>query len=733
MTTTLKRISVGIVGNQPGLVQMDTNNTTAQCLVPGFINNAQLSSEVKVSPKDFIFTSALDGNSILVPVFGTNGVITLQDIASDVIPPAGFTFQNTWFVAKGGLDTNVGTNMDDPKLTLQGAINAAQLTPAVTGVRKLIVVMDGGTYSNSAGINQLNVDIYAPMAVLANTTFSMSASATTADIGLSGNSLTFGKWLNVTYTDITVAAPTIYNTVTLKVGTVLNSNIHLGTRSCEMIFDVWDFATGIIDSAVNNTNLITYYSFAIDNALTSSGQDSLANITLATWIRVNGFVGETSLQSGSSFIANGSVDLDLKYINSVVVATPVGNINYNISPAFNAQSAIGWETLAVRNGGTGNIRLTTTDGGVNIVSVPNNPETAGDGGWMTIKKIGTNTWFAGGDIQNANFSSAVINIYVSALIGSDVTGDGTLQNPFASFTAAIASAGAPATSTNIVGLDDEFYDENVVIAQPNINIIAPTASLFTSAGDALTISTSGVLHTVSFLQISDSAGNTIVMSGNSTVIANVDFVSGNDISVNDGTLYIRSDSLQVPLTIVGIGTINGLSMTATGVQTPGTGLINVLTPVGTSDSFAILGALVADGLAYPTVDGAAGQSVVTNGAGVLSFATVTGGGIVYTPIAGITQLATPNSAWINDNAALTTVTLPAVMTEGAVVAIQGKGVGGWVLQANAGQTIHYFGVNTSVAGSLSATARYDTVQVVALSANTEWSVTFAGGAGLVVA
>jgi hypothetical protein len=47
--------------------------------------------------------------------------------------------------------------------------------------------------------------------------------------------------------------------------------------------------------------------------------------------------------------------------------------------------------------------------------------------------------------------------------------------------------------------------------------------------------------------------------------------------------------------------------------------------VDTSQNVVVVGILTAKGLTYPTVDGTSGQAIVTNGAGTLSFTSITGG------------------------------------------------------------------------------------------------------------
>ena len=71
------------------------------------------------------------------------------------------------------------------------------------------------------------------------------------------------------------------------------------------------------------------------------------------------------------------------------------------------------------------------------------------------------------------------------------------------------------------------------------------------------------------------------------------------------------------------------------------------------------------GLTYPTADGTAGQTLVTNGAGVLAFATAASLAVVV--VSGTTQAAVANTQYVLTNVAAATVTLPASPTSGDTV------------------------------------------------------------------
>lgn len=130
---------------------------------------------------------------------------------------------------------------------------------------------------------------------------------------------------------------------------------------------------------------------------------------------------------------------------------------------------------------------------------------------------------------------------------------------------------------------------------------------------------------------------------------------------------------------------------------------------------------------------AASSSTFWRGDGTWAAAPGTGVGLTWNNVAGTSANAAINNAYVIGNAGQTTITLPAICSLGDVVAVQGKGAAGWILLANAGQTIHFGSSATSVAGSLTSTNLWDCVEVVCVTANTTWAVRFAVSSGLTIA
>ncbi len=109
------------------------------------------------------------------------------------------------------------------------------------------------------------------------------------------------------------------------------------------------------------------------------------------------------------------------------------------------------------------------------------------------------------------------------------------------------------------------------------------------------------------------------------------------------------------------------------------------------------------------------------------------GGINWNNISGTTQAAAVNNGYIVGNASQTTITLPATAALGSVIAVQGKGAGGWILAANTGQTIQVGSTATSTAGTITSANQWDAIEVVCVTANTTWATRFVLSLGVTTA
>lgn len=114
---------------------------------------------------------------------------------------------------------------------------------------------------------------------------------------------------------------------------------------------------------------------------------------------------------------------------------------------------------------------------------------------------------------------------------------------------------------------------------------------------------------------------------------------------------------------------------------------------------------------------------IANGAGTITISG-TGSGLSWTDVTGTSQAIAVNNGYTANNVGLVTLTLPATAVYGSVMAVIGKGAGGWKIAQNSGQTIHFGASNTTsgTGGSLASTKQYDTVFVLCTVANTDFTV-----------
>lgn len=114
---------------------------------------------------------------------------------------------------------------------------------------------------------------------------------------------------------------------------------------------------------------------------------------------------------------------------------------------------------------------------------------------------------------------------------------------------------------------------------------------------------------------------------------------------------------------------------------------------------------------------------ITNGAGTITI-NAAGSALTWTDVTGTTQAMAVNNGYTANNAGLVTLTLPATAVYGSVMAVVGKGAGGWKIAQNSGQTIHFGISNTTsgASGSLASTNQYDVVWLLCTVANTDFTV-----------
>ncbi len=107
----------------------------------------------------------------------------------------------------------------------------------------------------------------------------------------------------------------------------------------------------------------------------------------------------------------------------------------------------------------------------------------------------------------------------------------------------------------------------------------------------------------------------------------------------------------------------------------------------------------------------------------------TGMGMTWVDVTGITQAMVINTGYVADNSGQVTLTLPATCAFGKVIAVVGRGAGGWKIAQNSGQQI-ICGPNATtvgITGSVTSTNNRDAIFLLCTSANTEFTRTFFDG------
>lgn len=102
-----------------------------------------------------------------------------------------------------------------------------------------------------------------------------------------------------------------------------------------------------------------------------------------------------------------------------------------------------------------------------------------------------------------------------------------------------------------------------------------------------------------------------------------------------------------------------------------------------------------------------------------------GGGITWVEVVGTTQAMDVDTGYVANNAGLVTLTLPDTAAFGSIVRVVGKGAGGWLIAQNAAEFIRWDEASvttTGVGGSLASTDNFDAVELVCMTADTEWVV-----------
>jgi len=135
-----------------------------------------------------------------------------------------------------------------------------------------------------------------------------------------------------------------------------------------------------------------------------------------------------------------------------------------------------------------------------------------------------------------------IEVYVSKLIGDDITGTGSYSNPFQTLTRAQTLINSLSHDSTLIIMDDQLYDEQLNFTSGfQVNIFGPSAEIeFSGIGDTLTFNS----NTLSFVRLgalTAANGNGLVNNAG-TVIAYAGGLSGsiNAALANNSGIWLEA-------------------------------------------------------------------------------------------------------------------------------------------------------------------------------------------------
>jgi len=307
------------------------------------------------------------------------------------------------------------------------------------------------------------------------------------------------------------------------------------------------------------------------------------------------------------------------------------------------------------------------------------------------------------------------------------TGVSGLAANIATFLATPTSANLAAALTDETGTGANVFANTPTLVTPLLG--TPTSGTLTNCtGLPLTTGITGVLG------LSNGGSNKALVASNGGIVyTDTDSMEILAATATAGQM-LRSGSSSAPTwstaTWPATTTINQINYSSAANTVTGLSTANSAVLTTTSAGVPVFSASMTNGQLIIGSTGAtptaatltAGTALsITNGAASIT-ATVTGGGLGWSEITGTSQTMAINNSYIANNAGLVTLTIPATLAIGDTFSVVGKGAGGWLVQANAGQTIYMGNQTSSVAGSISSSNRRNCVLFSCITANTEVEV-----------
>lgn len=235
----------------------------------------------------------------------------------------------------------------------------------------------------------------------------------------------------------------------------------------------------------------------------------------------------------------------------------------------------------------------------------------------------------------------------------------------------------------------------------------------------------------------DGTGTGIARSNPGTMVGYVDHIeeiggASTGIAVLEGTIGVDINKIDCTAAYNVTGAAATLRLFCNEIigtrTTAGGGTTKLWVPQDEmANGTLVIGAGTTSDPVVSTLTAGSGISI-TNGAGSITISST--GGFSWNEITVVAANMSVNNGYIANNAGLVTLTMPATAAIGDCVQVVGKGTGGWRIAQNAGQTIHFANNDTTAGagGRLDSTGQYDTVELVCITANTDWAVIDSVGA-----
>lgn len=105
------------------------------------------------------------------------------------------------------------------------------------------------------------------------------------------------------------------------------------------------------------------------------------------------------------------------------------------------------------------------------------------------------------------------------------------------------------------------------------------------------------------------------------------------------------------------------------------------------------------------------------------FTLITNQEFIWNDVVSSSMTMIPNQGYVSDNAGMVTLSMPSTSRFGDEIAVSGKGLGGWRIVMDVGQSIAIGTVSTSSGGTISSQNYTDSLRLVCIVPNFQWTTT----------